>query len=270
MSGVPSATSARTWNDAGALTLNGKPWTASQVSQFLRKPRNAGYVPITARLSARAHGRRWSKNHVAGGADGLNTPGRAPGRKTVRRHLLTGVLVAAVRHYLSGTVDPTKRIAYGCKAVPRVSVRAEHVEPLIYGCGRRPMAETRRRSICSGPNSTTTPKPRSCATEADPADPARRDRRRTRRRAADRRAGQACHRPVPEKLAAIERRQQRPGTAAGVREIPLGTDAVADAVERLSPDRFRAVLDVLMTVTVMPVGKGSHVFNPERVQVKWR
>ena len=45
---------------------------------------------------------------------------------------------------------------------------------------------------------------------------------------------------------------------------------VADAVARLSPDRFRAVLDVLGTVTVVPVGKGGHVFNPERVQPKWR
>ena len=52
--------------------------------------------------------------------------------------------------------------------------------------------------------------------------------------------------------------------------LPLGTPEVADAVSRLSPDRLRAVLDVLMTVTVAPVGKGGHVFNPERVQVNWR
>ena len=30
------------------------------------------------------------------------------------------------------------------------------------------------------------------------------------------------------------------------------------------------MLDVLVTVTVTPVGKGGHVFNPERVQVNWR
>ena len=51
--------------------------------------------------------------------------------------------------------------------------------------------------------------------------------------------------------------------------LPLGQPEVADAVARLSPDRLRAVLAVLLTVTVMPVGKGGRVFNPERVQVNW-
>jgi len=41
-------------------------------------------------------------------------------------------------------------------------------------------------------------------------------------------------------------------------------------VHQLSPDRFRAVVDVLMTVTVAPVGKSGCAFNPERVQVNWR
>ena len=52
--------------------------------------------------------------------------------------------------------------------------------------------------------------------------------------------------------------------------LPLGRPEVVDAVKRLSPDRFRAVLGVLMSVTVTPVGKGGHTFRPERVQVTWR
>ena len=52
--------------------------------------------------------------------------------------------------------------------------------------------------------------------------------------------------------------------------IPLGKPEVADAIASLSPDRFRAVLDVLAKITVAPVGKGGKVFNPERVQVVWR
>ena len=50
--------------------------------------------------------------------------------------------------------------------------------------------------------------------------------------------------------------------------IPLGKPQVAAAIQRLSPDRFRAVVDVLMTVTVMPVGKGRHVFNPKRMHAE--
>ena len=40
-------------------------------------------------------------------------------------------------------------------------------------------------------------------------------------------------------------------------------------VKSLTPDRFRAVLGLLATVTVKPVGKGSNIFNPDRVTVQW-
>jgi hypothetical protein len=52
--------------------------------------------------------------------------------------------------------------------------------------------------------------------------------------------------------------------------IPLGKPEVSDAITQLSPDRFRAVVDLLLTITVAPVGKGGHVFNPERVELTWR
>jgi hypothetical protein len=37
----------------------------------------------------------------------------------------------------------------------------------------------------------------------------------------------------------------------------------------LTPDRFRAVLSVLGTVTVAPVGESGRVFEDERMQLKW-
>ena len=53
--------------------------------------------------------------------------------------------------------------------------------------------------------------------------------------------------------------------------LPLGTPEVADAVQNLSADRFRAVLDVLVTLVVMPVGKaGGKVFDPDRVEPRWK
>ena len=75
---------------------------------------------------------------------------------------------------------------------------------------------------------------------------------------------------INEKLAKLERVNRIRNGCACSTAFRSGSREVADAVERLSPDRFRAVLDVLMTVTVAPVGKGGHVFNPERVQVTWR
>ncbi|MGH3635437.1 MAG: recombinase family protein, partial [Mycobacterium sp.] len=74
---------------------------------------------------------------------------------------------------------------------------------------------------------------------------------------------------INEKLAAIERRQQDTERLRVFADLPLGTPQVADAIERLSADRFRAVLGVLATVTVDPVGKSGRVFNPERVRIGW-
>ncbi|HOB50958.1 MAG TPA: recombinase family protein, partial [Mycobacterium sp.] len=55
--------------------------------------------------------------------------------------------------------------------------------------------------------------------------------------------------------------------------IPLGTPEVAAVVEQLAteqPDRYRAILDLLMTVTIATTGKRGNVFDPERVKVEWR
>ena len=75
---------------------------------------------------------------------------------------------------------------------------------------------------------------------------------------------------INEKIAKLELRQQDSERRWVFDGIPLGRAEVAEAVQQLSPDRFRAVLDVLATVTVLPVGRCGRVFNPERVQVNWR
>ena len=75
---------------------------------------------------------------------------------------------------------------------------------------------------------------------------------------------------VQQQIDAIDRKEEDAEKLRVFDGIPLGKPEVADAVDSLSPDRLRAVLSVLMTITVVPVGKGGYVFNPERVQVDWR
>ena len=75
---------------------------------------------------------------------------------------------------------------------------------------------------------------------------------------------------VKADIATLERRQQDTERLRVFADLPLGKPEVANAVKRLSPDRFRAVLDILATVLVQPVGKHGHVFNPERVVIAWR
>jgi DNA invertase Pin-like site-specific DNA recombinase len=45
----------RIWNDAGALTLRGKPWVQPQLSNFLRKPRNAGLRSYNGEIIGRGN-----------------------------------------------------------------------------------------------------------------------------------------------------------------------------------------------------------------------
>jgi len=56
--------------------------------------------------------------------------------------------------------------------------------------------------------------------------------------------------------------------------IPIGTPEAAPAIEALATDRLRAIIAVIATITVAPVGKGHRAngerFDPERVQVDWR
>ncbi|EUA02697.1 putative phiRv1 integrase domain protein [Mycobacterium kansasii 824] len=75
---------------------------------------------------------------------------------------------------------------------------------------------------------------------------------------------------INTKITALQDRQRDQERLRVFDGIPLGTPQVADAIAQLSADRFRAVLDVLAVIVVMPVGKGGKVFNPDRVQVNWR
>ena len=112
-----SATSPECFNDAGAYGLTGKPWTASTVTLFLRDRATPGCAPTTARSSARAPGPRWWTNPRGAQCNPCSTRQDGhPGRKTVRRHLLTGVLQCGkCGHHLGGQCTADERIAYGCR-----------------------------------------------------------------------------------------------------------------------------------------------------------
>ena len=262
---------ARIFNNAGALGLNGKPWTPSTVSLFMRKPRNAGlrahngdivgkgnWPPLVDEKTWRAVQRK------------MNAPGRKPGKKSVQRHLLTGAIhCGACGHHLSGQWTAQKKIAYVCKGCRGVSVRAENIEPLIYAhvCER-----------LTQPDAVDLLK-------AELHDEAEAERIRAelgtlyarleeigQERGEGLLTGQQAKTAtdtVNAKIAKLEREQQDDERLRVFDEIPLGTPEAADAIKALTPDRFRAVLGVVLKATVAPVGKGSHKFNPERVTVDW-
>jgi DNA invertase Pin-like site-specific DNA recombinase len=267
---------ARTFNAAGHYGLTGKPWTAKTVSLFLRKPRNAGLRAHNGQIvgpgtwPALVDETTWRATQSV-----LNTPGRAPGRKSVRRHLLTGVLgCGRCGDHLSGRQTKSKTLVYQCKACSGVSIRAQHVEPLLFGivAGRLAMPDALD------------------LLRADLHDEAEAEALRTERnrlttelenigveRAEGLLTGQQAKIAtdiITAKLEVIERQQTDQDKLRVFDGLPLGTAEVAAKVAGLSADRYRAVLDVLLTATVASVGKGHRVngerFDPDRVQVIWR
>ncbi len=298
----PKDSKGNTIKDA-AQELIRTPWSATTVSLFLRKPRNAGlrsYTDTKTGTSEIIGKGTWpalvDEATWRAAQSVLDAPGRAPGRKSVRQHLLTGVLRCGkpgCGGYLSGQwvmLHPTgrkpgrrkageplgpptgqvgHRITYGCKSCRGVSIREEHVKPLLYRIvgGRLAMpdavdllkAEIHDEAEAEGIRLEL----ETLYGELD-------------KLAVERAEGLLTARQVKistdiitEKIAACERRQQDQERLRVFDGIPLGKPAAAAAVEKLSPDRFRAVVGVLMSPSVEPVGKGGNMFNPDRLKPNW-
>ena len=266
---------ARIFNDAGAHGLNGTPWTPSTVSLFLRAPRNAGLRSHNREIVGKG---TWpalvDESTWRAAQSKLNAPGRAAaGRKSVRRHRLTGVLQCGkpgCGGYMSGQWTNTGRITYTCMTCRSVSIRAEHVEPLLYRLvsGRLAMPDAINLLKAELHDQAEAEVIRleleTLYAELDHIGVERAELLLTGRQA------KIATDRISEKIAKLELRQQDQERLRVFDGLPLGRAEVADAIQKLSPDRFRAVLDVLATVAVLPVGRCGRVFNPERVKVTWR
>lgn len=273
MAGSSISDIAREWNAAGAYGLTGQPWTPSTVSLFLRKPRNAGLRSHNGEIVGKGtwpaliDEESWRTAQAV-----LNAPGRAPGRKSVRRHLLTAVLQCGkpgCGGYLSGHWTAQRAITYACKSCRGVSIRAEHVEPLIYKlvserlAGEDAVDLLKARKHTAAEAETLRIEKQTLYAQIRDAEAEYDDG------VIDGRRLQARKDRVAEKLDTIERRQQDQERLRVFDGIPLGTPQVAAAVRKLTPDRFRAVLGVLANPTVAPVGKGGYVFDPNRLDMGW-
>ncbi len=275
LSGVSLGDIATSLNEAGAYGLTGRPWAASTVSLFLRSPRNAGLRSHRGQIVGNGTWtplvtpRVWKQVQ-----DKLEAPGRKPGPKSVRRHLLTAMLQCGkpgCDGHLSGYSSTEGRISYRCKTCLGVAVQAVHVEPMLYGLlgGRLAMPDA-EDLLKAEHDEETAEKLRTELTvlyqELTNIGVERGKRLLTGEQA------KTATDIVQAEIAELERQQNDAERLRVLDGIPLGTPEAIEAVRLLSPDRFRTVLRLLMTVTVLPVGRGSHTrtFDPARVQVDWK
>jgi DNA invertase Pin-like site-specific DNA recombinase len=272
----------KAWTAAGATTLNGKRWTAPQLSTFLRKPRNAGLRTYQAERGAVDRDTVLGKGNWPALVDEdtfwavqavIDNPDRRPGPRTVRRYLLTGVLLCGKcngQYRLSGLWGKGAHdIVYVCKQCRGVSIRAQHVEPQLVGLIGGRLAQPDAVDLLRAEEHDTAEaealrvESNTLLARLDQIADERADGQLTGRQA------QRATERVQARLDAIESRQKDQTRVRVLDGIPVGRPEAADAVKRLSPDRFRAVLDLLATVTVTPVGKGGHTYRPDRVQIHW-
>lgn len=276
----------RTWTEAGATTINGKPWKAPQLSLFLRNPRNAGLRAYQAKRG------KVDRDSIVGKGSWpplvdeqtywaamalMDAPERQPGPKTARKYLLTGMLgcgKCGPGYHLSGLwgKDATDTV-YVCKTCRGCSVRARYVEPLVMDlvAGRLAMPDAVDLLTAQEHDAAEAEQLRTEATtllaEIDAIGMERADGLLT-----GRQAKLATDR-LQAKLDAVQARMNDVARVRVFDGIPLGKKEVIDAVKGLSPDRFRVVMGVLMDVKVQPVGKGhwagANRFDPERIKVVW-
>jgi hypothetical protein len=268
------------FNDNGAYGLNGQPWTRSTVSLFLRDPRNAALRSYRGQLITGEDGstkaawtplvdpKTW---HAV--QDKINAPTRKPNPKTVRKHLLTGVLHCG-KPDCDGTLGGYQTAkgagAYRCRKCLGLAVRAADIEPAIIKVVGTRLAQPDAVDLLKAPEHDE-------ATAAKIRTDLAVLYARLEQIGIDVGEGlltgqqaKAATDTVQAKIAKLEASQQDQEKLAVLDSIPLGTPDAVDAVAQLSPDRFRAVADLLMAPVVLPVGKGQHRFEPSRVLPRWK
>jgi DNA invertase Pin-like site-specific DNA recombinase len=263
---------AREWNAKGHYGRNGKPWTASTMSLFLRSPRNAGlrahnnvvvgpgtWAPLVDEST-------WRATQAM-----LDDPARKPGPKTVRQHFLTGVLRCGKcpdGGRMGGYHGPRGTERYRCWKCLGVAVSKPDVDELILGVVCARLARPDAKALLIDRDAPDIDK---LSAEANTL------RARRVELATDFADGmtaaewKAARERLNTKLAAVEARMADASAARVFADVPLGTDKVREAFTRLDLDRQRAIINVLLTATVMPVGhRGRVPFDPERIVIEWR
>jgi site-specific DNA recombinase len=259
---------ANRWNAAGVPTSSGGRWHGATVHQMLRNARYAGI---------RTRGR--DKNRVEVGAAAwpaivdettfravvavLSDPGRRVGPDRERKYLLTGIAVcgrcgAAMG---SGRATSTGAWIYTCKAHHHLSRAGEPVDQrvsdVVVGISSRPdaVAAITAPAEADGPDLNVEAMALRARLDSLAVD------------FADGVLTGSQLRTITERLRAnladVESRMVASSRAPVLAGL-AGAPDVAKRWEALPLDRRRAVVDALMTVTILPTGRGRG-FDPASV-----
>jgi site-specific DNA recombinase len=271
LAGASLGSIARNWNARGLHTPQGRrdgtpsTWTPQVVSRTLRKPTYAGLrshrgkVVGPAVWPALVDESTWRAAQAV-----LSDPSRR--RPGGEQALLTGLArcgACGLTVHSGGASTGRGYRVYRCRSMAHVNRRAEPIEDYV----QRVVIERLSRPDAAD-LLTVNDRPDVGALHAE-ADGLRRridaladdlglDELTLARRV----------RALRAKLAEVEAKLTDAGRVDVLGDLVTGD--VATTWAALSDDRRRAVIEVLMTVTLLPPGRGSRVFDPETVQITWR
>jgi DNA invertase Pin-like site-specific DNA recombinase len=257
-----------------------RPWRPYNFSRFISSPRHAGLVVHQGQLLRDKDGQPVKGNWEAIVDPDTwfavqNRPRTMPGRKTVRRHLLTGLLrCGKCGGSLRGWKAPRagRQLGYyGCPECFGVAITARHVEELILAFIATRLAQPNAVELLKIEDS-----------DADEAAAARAERAvvmtRLDQLALDYADGlltgdqvRVATEKLQGKLELIDRREYDHSKVRVLADLPLGSPEIEKAIEALSPTRQRAIIEALLCrIVVSPTGRGRRKFDPRRVHLTWR
>jgi site-specific DNA recombinase len=260
---------ANRWNAAGFLTAHGGPWRSNTVRYTLRNPRYAGVV---AHMEEEIGKGTWppvvSEEVYRAARAILDDPGRRTATTTSRRFLLSGL---ARCHHCGETVVSNRsqngNRTYSCRTSRSLARAAEPIDDFVTRVVLARLAQPDALDLIAARDERDV-----TALRVEAA--ALRVRL---NELADSFADGVITRGQMERgtdraRTRLEIVEQELAAAGGVSVLEeLVTAGNIGAVwEGLDLDRRRAVIDTLVTITLLPPGRGARVFRPETVEIGWR
>ncbi|MGY1691993.1 recombinase family protein [Geodermatophilus sp. SYSU D01105] len=258
------------WNAASFTTAGGGVWRPDAVRYTLRNPRNAAIVVYCGEEIGVGSWPAIVPEHTYRAAVALlDDPSRRTTPSTARRYLLAGLaLCQCGAHVITGRTQHGQR-TYRCGRTRGHLSRAaapadELVVTLVVARLSQPDAADLLVTHQGGPDvSALREEAAALRTRlgeladlfADGAITAAQLSRGTER--------------TRQALQAVEERLADAGRVSVLGEL-IASGEVRAVWDGLDLDRQRAAIDALMTVTLLPPGRGARTFRPETVNIEWR
>ncbi len=249
-------------------------WTRSSVTTILKNPRIAGLSVYQGEIVYGDDGEPvtgdWAPLVPAETWDAVRAILDDPDRKHPRgvRTLLGGLAVCRCGNVVTGSVNATGKHVYRCNPVTRDGRPGPHCQQMTGPVDKHVAAVvTRLLSRDDAADLITPPRPDTGPLHAEAAA----IRRNLDELAADRALGLVSR---SQMIAATTRGNGRLAEIKTTLDASAGQSALAPFAaaesarkvwEALDPARQRAVITALMTVTLLPAGRGSRVFDPDTV-----